>query len=91
MDATERPLHVLLFPTRSGRPDSNRRPPAPKAGAIPGYATPRRSTGRYVILWSGGGQPGPANLCHYTADGGAGTIQARTDSNWSNAEKARPR
>ena len=27
--------------TPSGRPDSNRRPPAPKAGAIPGYATPR--------------------------------------------------
>ena len=26
---------------QSGRPDSNRRPPAPKAGAIPGYATPR--------------------------------------------------
>jgi hypothetical protein len=28
-------------PARSGRPDLNRRPPAPKAGAIPGYATPR--------------------------------------------------
>src|SRR3954470_11796771 len=26
---------------RSGRPDSNRRPPAPKAGALPGCATPR--------------------------------------------------
>src|SRR6185437_2023083 len=26
---------------RSGRPDLNRGPPAPKAGAIPGYATPR--------------------------------------------------
>ena len=25
----------------SGRPDLNRGPPAPKAGAIPGYATPR--------------------------------------------------
>ena len=25
----------------SGRQDSNLRPPAPKAGAIPGYATPR--------------------------------------------------
>jgi hypothetical protein len=25
----------------SGRPDSNRRPPAPKAGALPGCATPR--------------------------------------------------
>jgi hypothetical protein len=28
----------------SGRPDSNRRPPAPKAGALPGCATPRQST-----------------------------------------------
>ena len=28
-------------PCRSGRPDLNRGPPAPKAGAIPGYATPR--------------------------------------------------
>lgn len=27
----------------SGRPDSNRRPPAPKAGALPGCATPRSS------------------------------------------------
>src|SRR3954467_11450453 len=27
---------------QSGRPDLNRGPPAPKAGAIPGYATPRR-------------------------------------------------
>jgi hypothetical protein len=26
----------------SGRPDSNRGPPAPKAGALPGCATPRR-------------------------------------------------
>jgi hypothetical protein len=26
----------------SGRPDLNRRPPAPKAGALPGCATPRR-------------------------------------------------
>ena len=26
---------------RSGRPDSNRGPPAPKAGALPGCATPR--------------------------------------------------
>src|SRR5438034_5508471 len=26
---------------QSGRPDLNRGPPAPKAGAIPGYATPR--------------------------------------------------
>ena len=26
----------------SGRPDLNRRPPAPKAGALPGCATPRQ-------------------------------------------------
>src|SRR5678815_374809 len=28
----------------SGRPDLNRGPPAPKAGAIPGYATPRMTS-----------------------------------------------
>ena len=28
----------------SGRPDLNRRPPAPKAGALPGCATPRHAT-----------------------------------------------
>ncbi len=28
----------------SGRPDSNRRPPAPKAGALPGCATPRSAS-----------------------------------------------
>jgi hypothetical protein len=27
----------------SGRPDLNRRPPAPKAGALPGCATPRHN------------------------------------------------
>jgi hypothetical protein len=32
----------------SGRPDSNRRPPAPKAGALPGCATPRLQ--RFLIL-----------------------------------------
>ena len=34
------PPHIP-HPRRSGRPDLNRGPPAPKAGAIPGYATPR--------------------------------------------------
>src|SRR2546425_3618039 len=29
---------------RSGREDLNLRPPAPKAGALPGCATPRRSS-----------------------------------------------
>ena len=33
------PRCVLI---QSGRPDSNRRPPAPKAGALPDCATPRR-------------------------------------------------
>ncbi len=28
---------------KSGRPDSNRGPPAPKAGALPSCATPRHS------------------------------------------------
>ena len=32
---------VRGLPIQSGRPDSNRRPPAPKAGALPGCATPR--------------------------------------------------
>ena len=32
------PLHLLL---QSGRADSNRRPPGPKPGALPGCATPR--------------------------------------------------
>ena len=35
--------HRSAGTAESGRPDSNRRPPAPKAGAIPGYATPRTS------------------------------------------------
>src|SRR5512144_3135266 len=33
-----RPSHHVK---ESGRPDSDRRPPAPKAGALPGCATPR--------------------------------------------------
>lgn len=47
----------LLYPTElwgqnpvkkmSGWQDSNLRPPAPKAGAIPGYATPRKK--RYEL------------------------------------------
>ena len=37
-----------LGPSRSGRPDLNRGPPAPKAGAIPGYATPRETTGKLL-------------------------------------------
>src|SRR5688500_13547326 len=33
--------------SRSGRPDSNRRPPAPKSGALPDCATPRDL--RYLV------------------------------------------
>jgi hypothetical protein len=34
---------------KSGRPDSNRGPPAPKAGALPACATPRRELNRARI------------------------------------------
>ncbi len=40
----DRPAPTERAPARSGRPDLNRGPPAPKAGAIPGYATPRMRT-----------------------------------------------
>src|SRR6266700_6390664 len=33
----------------SGRPDLNRRPPAPKAGALPGCATPRHETALFIL------------------------------------------
>src|ERR1700732_3370754 len=41
----------------SGRPDLNRRPPAPKAGALPGCATPRQiavddSTAFFAFLFA---------------------------------------
>lgn len=50
----------LLFPNtliikhlpklfKSGWQDSNLRPPAPKAGAIPGYATPRNGIFFYSV------------------------------------------
>ena len=55
------PPHLTCPTTRSGRPDSNRRPPAPKAGAIPGYATPRRSAAAYVIPRVRRGQRGLEN------------------------------
>ncbi len=35
----QKPLLTIV----SGWQDSNLRPPAPKAGAIPGYATPRKN------------------------------------------------
>lgn len=38
---TEEKTTYNVCTAKSGRPDLNRRPPAPKAGAIPGYATPR--------------------------------------------------
>src|SRR5689334_16713237 len=39
--APPRPSEERSVKRWSGRPDSNRRPPAPKAGALPGCATPR--------------------------------------------------
>jgi hypothetical protein len=43
------PSCKLVAPSRkwSGRLDSNQRPPAPKAGALPGCATPRPEEGDY--------------------------------------------
>ena len=38
----ENPLALEGVFDESGRLDSNQRPPAPEAGALPGYATPRR-------------------------------------------------
>ena len=40
---TRRQLH------QSGRPDSNRGPPAPKAGALPSCATPRKMFGYHTL------------------------------------------
>ena len=59
--STTDPPHLTCPTARSGRPDSNRRPPAPKAGAIPGYATPRRSAAAYVIPRVRRGQRGLEN------------------------------
>ena len=47
-DKNKKPVNLWftgfwLINKLSGRPDSNWRPPAPKAGAIPGYATPRKA------------------------------------------------
>ena len=36
---------------KSGRLDLNQRPPAPEAGALPGYATPRRFLPNQRIRW----------------------------------------
>src|SRR5262245_6313602 len=41
----------------SGRPDSNRRPPAPKAGALPGCATPRQPANYLMMAAEGPLQP----------------------------------
>ena len=49
LEAIENPFGPKVLPicpertilVWSGRPDLNRRPPAPKAGALPGCATPR--------------------------------------------------
>jgi hypothetical protein len=39
-----------LVSLKSGWQDSNLRPPHPKCGAIPGYATPRKGLQRYDLL-----------------------------------------
>ncbi len=41
----------------SGRLDSNQRPPAPKAGALPGCATPRPEDPDYLMALTGSGDP----------------------------------
>ena len=41
-----------LLPYLSGRQDSNLRPPGPKPGAIPGYATPRKLWERKDIVFN---------------------------------------
>jgi hypothetical protein len=38
---------AVVFVLLSGREDSNLRPPAPKAGALPGCATPRGDRREY--------------------------------------------
>jgi hypothetical protein len=52
---------------QSGRPDSNRRPPAPKAGALPGCATPRDRA-----------DPSPVSACRKDGVGRLG-LQPRED------------
>ena len=45
-DKKQNPLNITFrgfLSFKSGWQDSNLRPPAPKAGAIPGYATPRKN------------------------------------------------
>src|SRR2546426_5539856 len=54
--------HTPLSKEWSGWPDLNRRPPAPKAGALPGCATPRSAGNRIIPSGhprtaSGGGAP----------------------------------
>src|SRR5436309_4657460 len=52
----------IAWRTKSGREDSNLRPPAPKAGALPGCATPRSKRRPEVLDFAtlrnltGGGQ-----------------------------------
>ena len=45
-------LHPHSTFRRSGREDSNLRPPAPKAGALPGCATPRQGLEQYTRAWT---------------------------------------
>jgi hypothetical protein len=43
----DKPEAILICPLKSGWQDSNLRPPHPKCGAIPGYATSRLAYAGY--------------------------------------------
>ena len=69
------------FGFQSGRPDSNRRPPAPKAGALPGCATSRSTLIVPLVRVSARGR------CPFAVRGGSGSRVSRpfrsaTSSSW---------
>ena len=59
----------------SGRADLNGRPPAPKAGALPGCATPRPA---YLTTGLPTGPPASPKSCGHLADGPATPSQVRS-------------
>src|SRR5262245_14632886 len=54
-----KPFAISADLLQSGREDSNLRHPAPKAGALPGCATPRGETGEDIAPGWGGGDGRP--------------------------------
>ncbi len=70
------PQQTLGLWVPSGRPDSNRRPPAPEAGALPSCATPRcaRFIGLFHVKRSEGNLT--ENLCSWCPDGCAPRVRA---------------